>query len=816
VLCEVLLEQGANKAAEAAIISSNGSDVRMLQAIHLAAGAGNKRTIELLLEKGANPNAAATLNGELHYMPIHDAAWFNRQDCARVLIEQGASIDAQNNNGMTGLHLASMHGYPGLVKLFLDRHECPEKLLLLENMKGEIPLDMALRRGYFPLEELSLFTQDLGHDGRIRAFNAAADSCPSAAFWILRSKDSSSEERNFKINAEWRQSLQKAAQQKQITVPTLTKLMEQAPDAALCLLDALTETPEIRDQQHNPLPVRAALPKSICGADLSVEYEHATSWEWTQEENTNELGMNAWQQRLAPPNSREGTRVAVRVLLLSGIISLEAIYGLTRASDPRIFSKPAVQAILKFAWHRLRWMFGLDLLHEVLCICVLTMWASGVSRETEPVNLLTKHLMWSVLASHGATQLLNFGFDLWKLYHLFGLSKEVLNFLSRKSFRAVFGLSSIYLVCQMLPSFRLEDKSNAMLSLNCLLHCFNLLMQLKAFEPTGFKLLPIIKSVMPIAQMLGLMVVLLLGFVLSFWSVDPTSIGEGKAFEVGFMAFTGEPVGNMDNPQSQLLAMFLILVFLTCTMNVFIAVLGDSYDVQQEKMLCTFMKERAKLCSKLLMSTSRPVAAFILFLGLLSEAAGLVPGEGEVCHAIFVGLSLALVPAGAIQCARAELRRRTMSKWSERHLWFCHDANVEESFSMYACGADLDDNHSGRLQRIKRSVFEVRKCVTDQHRTAKAQQSSMLSLQREVAAVAQTFRAATAPGGACNAGLAAQVQEMQRQTTAMEFRQEKFEASVQEMNAGIQAIIGMLGDAQQGKSLLRAMPAHPSEKFPPV
>jgi hypothetical protein len=569
-LCELLLDKKAKidmLAAHAAQGSSagEGGDVRVCQAIHLAAGTGNKRALELLLERGAQANAEATLNGHLHYLPLHDAAWFNQLECARVLIEQRALIDAQNNRGETALHIASKHGYSGLVKLFLERHENPEELLLMETKKLEIPLDMALRRGYFPLRELNLFTQNLGHDGLIRAFNAAATCCPSAVFWILRS-GGPSDERDFQMNAEWRQSLQKAARESQITVRTLSRLMARAPDAALCLLDALTERPAVEDQQHNPLPVRALLPRSICGAPIWCEYEPATSWEWTQE-NQNptgkpqgdaELGMNAWQARLAPPDSCNGVNVDVRVCMLTGIICLEAIYGLARASDPRIFSKPVVQATLQFAWKRLMPMFIVDLVHQVICIIVLYMWASGVriACMSLSVNLFIKYLMWAILASHGMTQILTCGFEFWNMYRTFSFGKAF-KWLRGRYFRVVFGCFSIALAVCMIPSgFQPDDQSSnvyrdELLSTNCLLHCCNLLMDFRAFEDTGYKLLPIMKSVQPIVHMLGIMLVILLGFALAFSSVSDDKADQPgllvNIWQVAFMAFTGEPLQEGDH-----------------------------------------------------------------------------------------------------------------------------------------------------------------------------------------------------------------------------------------------------------------------------
>lgn len=387
---------------------------------------------------------------------------------------------------------------------------------------------------------------------------------------------------------------------------------------------------------------------------------------------------------------------------------------------------------------------------------------------------------------------------------------------------------SIALVFSRLLHFHhTEDYTTVILATNCLLHSWGLLMKMKAFENTGYKLLPIIKSVDSIAQMLVLMGVLLLGFVLAFWAVDtmPKDGSSNGVFNVFLFAFTGEVGDSFDmdkNVLTKTLGLGLVFIFLTCTMNVFIAVLGDSYDIQQERMLCTFMAERARLCSKLLMGASRPAAACVFILGIVSWAG--VFFSDQMSNAIFTCLALALGPAGAIQFARASLRRYFKTNWSERHLWFCHESNVEESFVMNAGLGDLDDKHSGRLTRIKQSVFELRRCITEEKRNSQAQQSSMASLKRDMAMVARSVQvmSTTSPHPAFPAeqgvaealgGMRHLQEDMHRRQEALQARQEGLEKTCRDMSAGITSILGMLQDAQQRKSLLRTIPAN---SLPPV
>ena len=55
-----------------------------------------------------------------HYRPLHDAAWYNQEDCARVLHEKNADLGAMNMDGQTALHLAAQLGYVEFAKWLIE------------------------------------------------------------------------------------------------------------------------------------------------------------------------------------------------------------------------------------------------------------------------------------------------------------------------------------------------------------------------------------------------------------------------------------------------------------------------------------------------------------------------------------------------------------------------------------------------------------------------------------------------------------------------------------------------------------------------
>jgi ankyrin repeat protein len=86
-----------------------------MQCIHLAAMNNHMETVQLLLEHGASPEAQDGMgNTALHY-----AAWHGFTDMVEMLISAGSSVDPRDKDGMTPLIKASIKGNGEIVKLLL-------------------------------------------------------------------------------------------------------------------------------------------------------------------------------------------------------------------------------------------------------------------------------------------------------------------------------------------------------------------------------------------------------------------------------------------------------------------------------------------------------------------------------------------------------------------------------------------------------------------------------------------------------------------------------------------------------------------------
>ena len=86
--------------------------------LHIAARRGHKKTVRLLVTQGADINAKDNDD----YTPLHYALIGAHTEIATFLIRAGADVNTRaRNNGMTPLHLAAMQGFTKLVGLLISK-----------------------------------------------------------------------------------------------------------------------------------------------------------------------------------------------------------------------------------------------------------------------------------------------------------------------------------------------------------------------------------------------------------------------------------------------------------------------------------------------------------------------------------------------------------------------------------------------------------------------------------------------------------------------------------------------------------------------
>jgi ankyrin repeat protein len=101
------------------LLIDSGVDVNVKEQcfspLHCAAQQGHAEIAELLIAKGANPNATDMM-GET---PLHEAVLGGHKDVVVVLLAGGADVDAENRMRRTPLHFAARDGYLDVVEILL-------------------------------------------------------------------------------------------------------------------------------------------------------------------------------------------------------------------------------------------------------------------------------------------------------------------------------------------------------------------------------------------------------------------------------------------------------------------------------------------------------------------------------------------------------------------------------------------------------------------------------------------------------------------------------------------------------------------------
>lgn len=111
-------------------------------ALHFAAFFGSERAATLLLERGADPDAAS-LN-PMRVAPLHSAVATRRHSIIARLLEHGANPNARQQEGWTVLHGAANEGELATVELLLEHGADPRA----RHDGGKSAADIAREKGH--------------------------------------------------------------------------------------------------------------------------------------------------------------------------------------------------------------------------------------------------------------------------------------------------------------------------------------------------------------------------------------------------------------------------------------------------------------------------------------------------------------------------------------------------------------------------------------------------------------------------------------------------------------------------------------------
>jgi ankyrin repeat protein len=117
-------------------------------ALHFACFFGQPDAARLLLENGAAVDAVAA--NPTQVMPLHSAASSRNLEAARLLLERGAPVNARQQAGWVPIHAAAQNGDRPMVELLLQ-HGADRKLL---NDQGKTSAMVAREKGHAEIATL--------------------------------------------------------------------------------------------------------------------------------------------------------------------------------------------------------------------------------------------------------------------------------------------------------------------------------------------------------------------------------------------------------------------------------------------------------------------------------------------------------------------------------------------------------------------------------------------------------------------------------------------------------------------------------------
>lgn len=143
--------RGESSAVNSSSVNSYSKDG--FTALHFACFFGQPAAARLLIENGAAVDAVAA--NPTQVTPLHSAASARNLEAARLLLEPGSAdmVNARQQGGWVPIHAAAQNGDRAMVELLLKHHADPK----LANNDGKTPAMVAREKGH---EELAALLED--------------------------------------------------------------------------------------------------------------------------------------------------------------------------------------------------------------------------------------------------------------------------------------------------------------------------------------------------------------------------------------------------------------------------------------------------------------------------------------------------------------------------------------------------------------------------------------------------------------------------------------------------------------------------------
>jgi len=605
-----------------------------------------------------------------HYTPLHSAVYFSQVKAAIWLLDNGASPNEGNMDGMTALHILAQGGLPhefdrqlrdvGLQEVTFKMMEASADLTAkagdfedrlhdtsVDFLRCRTPLEIAAsKRSSYPKHLLHLLAQSFQTPDTSRplsevAFIAATN--PAAAEHLMEKvKGNRAARRRLLLEVNAKLPYTPQLMEHQDAIETFLDVLKVSPVAAADVLEVLTVKPQVQELAKHPLPRHAVLENRtmICTFrpdvyDKQPEVIDQTEWirpVWSYPAADWHAAFKT-DLPLDPLAQERVYSVETCVVHMPEILDMRVPHILgklwTNSRYTEIFSRLPIQAIIECLWtcRRLYRLHRMSMLIELTLLFVLIFVGAfhvDVLAESWPYahNLIKSFVLARMLV------------ELWRLP--FGA-----RMMSRHAgethwhFIKHFAFASLALTLPLLPLLTLwgiEDMMDVwkvLVAVNIFLRCFKLLFVLLRSETgIGTTIIAVLNS--GVAPQLQHMAVILVVVVMGFWAIFVALKDDDKSAQYVFLylylaMFFGEGDGienisgfdtNGENykghgsiwlKQASIVFMLIGSFYsMVCLLNLIIAMYSNYYEEQQPVARLLFHQVRAKDSIRYLIRPSLP------------------------------------------------------------------------------------------------------------------------------------------------------------------------------------------------------------------
>lgn len=315
------------------------------EAIHLAVTRSSFEMVQLLLQRGAQLSAMVTRAGKGHYDVFHAAVFAEGIGGTPAMVRFLLSLKAtatENLDGRYPLHMAYQAGAKELIPLLQQDMQQHGLLELVTNVDADkkSPLQVGIEAGKLTQEELA----------------QVALLTPMSLKVFLRFEPRSIPAFCERWAGVSKGSFRGSALAEHVTVADLCHCLRNHPQAAIILLDKLTDTPEVDNPGWHPLPLSMDFgPQGMLEvlrdafnqrSMLVGTYQLSNRWEF----DAINFRPPRWHTEvIRAKHGPETHDVRIRVCHLPDILCADVLAALL-VTDERIFGSDFVRAMLNVVW----------------------------------------------------------------------------------------------------------------------------------------------------------------------------------------------------------------------------------------------------------------------------------------------------------------------------------------------------------------------------------------------------------------------------------------------------------------------------------